>query len=88
MFCCCRCAGSPVFKTRLMAARAIQPLVSRDHLKDVLKQLLSHAIDSTCVHNFTHGILLQVNLAYSEIRLIIPITYQFYLILFKLPFVF
>ena len=59
-----RCAQSPVLKTRLMAARAIQPLVFKTQILTILRQLfnmlpLSSDDDGVC-QNYVHGILLQV----------------------------
>ncbi|XP_048585812.1 thyroid adenoma-associated protein homolog isoform X2 [Nematostella vectensis] len=57
-----RCAGSAVMKTRLMAARAIVPLVSKDCLVQVLERLL-HSIPpsrQSCRQNVLHGTLLQI----------------------------
>ncbi|XP_050405333.1 thyroid adenoma-associated protein homolog [Patella vulgata] len=57
------CASSPVFKTRVMAARAIQPLVEKDRLDSILLELI-HLLptkpDAQISYSHTHGILLQI----------------------------
>ncbi|KAK6183578.1 hypothetical protein SNE40_011032 [Patella caerulea] len=57
------CASSPVFKTRVMAARAIQPLVEKDRLDSILLELI-HLLptkpDAQISYSHIHGILLQI----------------------------
>ena len=58
-----RCCHSPVYKTRVMAARALQPLISHDHVTSTLVQL-SATLPVTAMQlvsqNTLHGTLLQV----------------------------
>ena len=58
-----RCGGSAVHKTRMMAARALSPLVVKHCTKDVLMQLvekLPQQSTDNCKQNALHGTLLQV----------------------------
>lgn len=58
-----RCCGNPVLKTRVMAAKAIQPLVDKDHVILVFHDLLTllPCQQTDVLHqNQIHGILLQV----------------------------
>lgn len=72
-----RCAGTAVFKTRCIAARALVAVVPKGNVPDMLKQLLETlpgdppvigpGARSIC-HNYIHGVLLQVMLlAYMAI---------------------
>ncbi|XP_013401424.1 thyroid adenoma-associated protein homolog [Lingula anatina] len=64
------CAGSRVFKTRVMAGRALRPLVFKDQLGSVLAQLTGYLPrDQQQRHsqNLTHGILLQVEHLLKEL---------------------
>ncbi|XP_076464247.1 tRNA (32-2'-O)-methyltransferase regulator THADA-like [Babylonia areolata] len=63
-----RCSSSPVYKTRMMAARALQPLVGKEQLTGVLTSLMtslpsqppSGSSDGKMAHSHVHGLLLQV----------------------------
>ncbi|KAK3597815.1 hypothetical protein CHS0354_029374 [Potamilus streckersoni] len=58
-----RCALSPVFKIRVMAARAMQPLVDKDQLTSVfctLIDLLPKSVKTTVIQSHIHGTLLQM----------------------------
>ncbi|KAL4224170.1 hypothetical protein ACF0H5_017623 [Mactra antiquata] len=58
-----RCSGNPVLKTRVMAAKAIQPLVDKDHVILIFDDLLTllPCQQSDILHqNHIHGILLQM----------------------------
>ena len=57
------CASSPVYKTRMMAARALAPLVATDQTDAILERLLLQlpACQNEARHNHVHGLLLQVN---------------------------
>ena len=63
---CFRCCSSPVYKTRMMAARALQPLAGKEQLTIVLTTLLDTlpkqplTADSRMPQSHIHGILLQV----------------------------
>ena len=62
-----RCSHSPVLKTRIMAARALQPLVDKDHVTAVFDDLLTVLPSNTSQgwrQNHIHGILLQVKILY------------------------
>ena len=69
----CSCAANPVYKTRLVAAQALRPLLSTGNVLSVLSRLLdqlpspsssssSLSLSSSTVvcHNVLHGLLLQV----------------------------
>ena len=58
-----RCSCSPVLKTRIMAARALQPLVEKDHVTTVFDDLLTLLPTESLQgskQNQIHGVLLQV----------------------------
>jgi hypothetical protein len=62
-----RCASNPVYKTRVMAARAIRPLVSTEHFLVIITMLLDNMRVfkntenvSKDWQNLVHGSLLQV----------------------------
>ncbi|XP_046339064.2 thyroid adenoma-associated protein homolog [Haliotis rufescens] len=58
-----KCASSPVFKTRLMAARALQPLAIKDQMTSLLLQLVARLPDKTANEirqSHIHGVLLQM----------------------------
>ncbi|XP_050048642.1 tRNA (32-2'-O)-methyltransferase regulator THADA isoform X1 [Dermacentor andersoni] len=58
-----RCARSPVWKVRALAARALVPLVAPSARRTLLLQLISTlpgAADQCVSHNAVHGTLLQV----------------------------
>ncbi|XP_067681790.1 tRNA (32-2'-O)-methyltransferase regulator THADA-like [Haliotis asinina] len=58
-----KCASSPVFKTRLMAARALQPLAIKDQMSSLLLQLvarLPHETANDMRQSHIHGVLLQM----------------------------
>lgn len=57
-----RCAHSPVLKTREMAARALFPLISLDIWETTITELVQDlpSKSSQKSHNFTHGVLLQL----------------------------
>ncbi|XP_072031670.1 tRNA (32-2'-O)-methyltransferase regulator THADA-like [Amphiura filiformis] len=64
-----RCAGSAVYKTRCIAARALVAVVPGGQIPDMIKQLLetlpedSQLISSSherICHNYIHGVLLQI----------------------------
>lgn len=64
-----RCASNPVYKTRVMAARAIRPLVSTAHFHAIITMLLDNLKtvkhrENVCKdkQNLVHGSLLQVDL--------------------------
>ncbi|XP_041351215.1 thyroid adenoma-associated protein homolog [Gigantopelta aegis] len=66
-----KCASSPVYKTRMMAAKALQPLVQKDQLICVILQLIrqlptssANQIKQSCVH----GYLLQIELLLVIVR--------------------
>ncbi|XP_064621388.1 tRNA (32-2'-O)-methyltransferase regulator THADA-like isoform X2 [Lineus longissimus] len=58
-----KCASSPVFKTRLMASRALQPLVFEEQLVTVIMDLVQQLPieGKKTSHNLIHGILLQID---------------------------
>ena len=58
------CASSPVYKTRMMAARALAPLVATDQTDAILERLLLQlpACQNEARHNHVHGLLLQVKM--------------------------
>lgn len=66
MLCCFRCASSPVYKTRMMAARALQPLAGKDQVTAILTTLLKNLPQKpqhsgqALSQSLIHGILLQV----------------------------
>ncbi len=63
MFVLLSCASSPVYKTRVMAARAISPIVSKDQLISVLQTLTGYLTRSPTggiSQNLIHGALLQL----------------------------
>ncbi|XP_070182085.1 tRNA (32-2'-O)-methyltransferase regulator THADA-like [Littorina saxatilis] len=61
-----KCSSSPVYKTRMMAARALQPLAGKEQLTSVLTNLLDTlpkqpaAGDCRLPQSHVHGVLLQV----------------------------
>nr|XP_022332415.1 thyroid adenoma-associated protein homolog isoform X4 [Crassostrea virginica] len=57
-----RCSSSPVLKTRIMAAKALQPLVQKGQLNSVMAELLDiiPSIPVLAKHSHVHGVLLQV----------------------------
>ena len=58
-----RCSYSPVLKTRVMAARALEPLVEKDHVTRVFNDLLTLLPSDSLQRikqNHIHGVLLQV----------------------------
>uniref|UniRef100_X2AWR9 tRNA (32-2'-O)-methyltransferase regulator THADA n=1 Tax=Capitella teleta TaxID=283909 RepID=X2AWR9_CAPTE len=64
-----KCTSSPVYKTRMMAARAICPLVAKDDITRVLTMLFDIIpSDGIFMHNQLHGILLQVDQILSELE--------------------
>ena len=66
-----------MYKTRIMAARALRPLVSKDLVPEIIKQLLGSlpkARGAGISHNYIHGILLQVSLAGVNDQLMYTIT--------------
>ncbi|XP_061173065.1 tRNA (32-2'-O)-methyltransferase regulator THADA-like [Saccostrea echinata] len=58
-----RCSSSPVLKTRLMAARALQPLVQKGHLCSLMSQLLNlvPASQEKARHSHIHGALIEIS---------------------------
>ncbi|PVD25967.1 hypothetical protein C0Q70_13634 [Pomacea canaliculata] len=61
-----KCASSPVYKTRIMAARALQPLVNKEQMCKVLTTLLSYLPKCPeeklrISQSHLHGVLLQVH---------------------------
>ncbi|KAK7482199.1 hypothetical protein BaRGS_00026548, partial [Batillaria attramentaria] len=62
-----RCASSPVYKTRMMAARALQPLAGKDQVTQVLTTLLEKLPPKPKLggeplsQSLVHGILLQIH---------------------------
>ena len=63
----CSCAGSPILKTREMAAKALKPLAGKDHLTSTLCILLSYIPSEPAEkisQNYLHGLLLQVSFCY------------------------
>ena len=56
----CRCAVSPIYKVRVMAAHALRPLLTSDNILSIHNNLFSQ-LSTTKNQNFIHGILLQVS---------------------------
>ncbi|XP_069117931.1 tRNA (32-2'-O)-methyltransferase regulator THADA-like isoform X2 [Argopecten irradians] len=59
-----KCSSSAVYKTRIMSAKALHPLVLPDQLTSVLTQLLDMLPDSvtkTTNQNLIHGVLPQIH---------------------------
>ncbi len=75
------CAASPVYKTRIMAASAVCPLVANEHFLSVLQMLLGNLRECSLKrvsHNTIHGSLLQVA-KYSRLaiasNIVLPLTF-------------
>jgi len=74
----CRCNASPVLKIREMAAKALQPLVDKDHVTTVfidLLTLLPGKSTDVLKQNQIHGTLLHVRIELFEFMQNIQLIY-------------
>ena len=74
-----------MYKTRMMAARAVRPLVSKDQIAAILQDMVASLpgdVSSPVPHNYTHGMLLQVGMDTIHIHtlvdafIVIPIVFH------------
>lgn len=68
----CRCAGSPIYKVRVMASHALRPVVTADNIGALVESLLSQLPvgGAALSQNRTHGLLLQVCCLFSFVYIV------------------
>ena len=70
-----RCASSPVYKARMLAALAVANAVDHDSVISTL-EYLSRELNAACTHNRIHGLLLQIYHLYGELSVFVIDIYD------------